>query len=160
MGEVEESIDELASATRRYGESEEPWKARHEEASACFLVEWKIGFGVYLFDRIAAAEKAMRDSGQYARDKGLADRLDKVWELWLAPCEHAEAAIRHFEALSYHIEPAKDFRERCVRARHRVRTGARPGSWRAAVQDPKGELFGKPAITESELRRKTGPFPE
>ena len=160
MGDVEESIDELASATRRYSESEEPWKARHEEASACFWVERQIGYGIYLFDRISAAERTLTDSGLLARDKSLADRLDKVWEWWLAPCSDAEMAIQHFEGLNYHIEPAKGFRERCARARHRVRTGARPGSWRAAVQDPKGKLFGKPAVTTNELRQKTGPFPE
>lgn len=158
MGEVEESIDELVSATRRYGESEEPWKEHYEEASACFWVETRIGHGVYLFDQLAAAEKILRERGVI--DKDLADRLDKAWEWWLAPCQVAEAAIRRVEALHYHIEPAKAFRDRCARARVRVRTGARPGSWRAAVQDPNGKLFGKSALTKNDLRQKTGPYPE
>lgn len=160
MADVEAEIDELASATKRYGESKEPWKVRHEEASACFEVERQVGYGIYLFDRLAAAEKAMRESGVLKQRIDIADSLDRAWEWWLAPCDDAEAAIHYFEALNYHVEPAKGFRERCTLARRRVRTGARAGSWRAAVQDPSGKLFGKPAVTEEELRRKTGPFPE
>jgi hypothetical protein len=154
-------IEALASAIREYGESREPWQVQHEDAAASVRLERQLVWGLHLFGRIEAAEELVRGGNLPAPERDrLADTLDKAWEWWLAPCQLAEAAIRHLEHLQDDVELATRFREACKVARARVRSGARPGSWRASVQNPTGKLFGQAATTKNELRGNTGPFPE
>ena len=156
-------IHELEAAARYYGESEEPWKALHEEANACHKIEKQLVYGLYIFDQLESAEKAWRDtvaSGLTQTRKGVSDAFERAWRWWLAPCDQAETAIRWFEARGYQVDPARAFRERCERAQRRVRSRARTGSWRLAVKNADGRLFGRPAITEEELRQKSEPFPD
>jgi hypothetical protein len=155
-----ESLGALVSAVKRHAESGGGGNtASGGDAAARLSAEREIGYAIYLFDRLWAAEASLRESGALEGRTDLADLLDQAWERWLAPCHRAEASLQHFER-SAPLESTGGFRERCARARERVKKSANPGSWRAAVQDPKGELFGRPAVTKEDLRQKTGPFPE
>ncbi len=135
---------------------EEPWKTAHYDAMRCMALEDCLRFGISLYENIQShRERVAEMKGQISGDdfdRSMA-KADELEGLWMLPCTHVEAAIRHFESRHYEVSGAERFREICsseheAEAAHRLQMNAATST---LLERAKANLrrFGEP-------ERKTG----
>lgn len=89
---------------------------RHREATDCFDCEAFLQLGIDAFGWLTRADQSIRKdmfSGRLEYDEGVTAAAERLYKLWLRPCDDVEKWIAKQEACGYNVSNVEEFR-RCV----------------------------------------------